>query len=72
MRIIAFENRENGADLLLENGERMAGSMVMAADGVHSTLRAQRYPDEGESIWTGRILWPVTTSAKYYSVWPFT
>ena len=66
MRAVGFENTEIGADLLLENGERVVGGMVIAADGIHSALRAQMYPDEGEPIWNGRILWRATTPAKDY------
>jgi 5-methylphenazine-1-carboxylate 1-monooxygenase len=30
---------------------------VVAADGIHSTLRSQRYPAEGSPIWNGSLLW---------------
>lgn len=33
------------------------GSLVIAADGIHSTARATLYPDEGPPIWNGAILW---------------
>ncbi|MFZ0248472.1 MAG: flavin-dependent oxidoreductase [Acidimicrobiales bacterium] len=31
--------------------------LVVAADGIHSTVRAQRYPDEGRFLWNGSLLW---------------
>ncbi|SEF68962.1 FAD binding domain-containing protein [Jhaorihella thermophila] len=62
-RAVGYETRADGATLLLENGERVEGSLVIAADGIHSALRAQMYPDEGEPIWNGRILWRATTEA---------
>ena len=40
MRAVGFENTEIGADLLLENGERVVGGMVIAADHLKSTFGA--------------------------------
>ena len=31
--------------------------LVIGADGIHSTVRAHFYPDEGPPIWNGAILW---------------
>jgi 2-polyprenyl-6-methoxyphenol hydroxylase-like FAD-dependent oxidoreductase len=31
--------------------------LLIGADGIHSTLRAQRYPDEGPPKWNGALLW---------------
>ena len=33
------------------------GSLLIAADGIHSAVRAKLYPEEGPPIWNGRILW---------------
>jgi len=33
------------------------GTMLIAADGIHSAIREKLYPDEGQPIWNGRILW---------------
>jgi len=33
------------------------GSLLIAADGIHSVARARLYPDEGPPIWNGAILW---------------
>jgi len=30
---------------------------VVAADGIHSVARAQRYPGEGRPCWSGALLW---------------
>jgi 5-methylphenazine-1-carboxylate 1-monooxygenase len=35
----------------------VAGDAVVAADGIHSTARAQRYPAEGGPRWSGSLLW---------------
>ena len=65
-RATGFETGAEGATLLLENGERVEGELIVAADGIHSALRAQMYPDEGAPIWDGRILWRATTQAPDY------
>ncbi|OBY25363.1 flavin-dependent oxidoreductase [Leisingera sp. JC1] len=65
-RAAGFENTEDGAALLLADGRRIGGSLVVAADGIHSALRAQMVPDEGAPIWNGRILWRATTRAPAF------
>ncbi|WP_435661139.1 flavin-dependent oxidoreductase [Leisingera caerulea] len=62
-RAAGFENTADGAALLLEGGRRIDGALVVAADGIHSALRAQMVPEEGAPIWNGRILWRATTRA---------
>lgn len=62
-RAVGYETGPDSATLLLESGERVTGDLIVAADGIHSALRAQMYPDEGDPIWNGRILWRATTQA---------
>jgi 2-polyprenyl-6-methoxyphenol hydroxylase-like FAD-dependent oxidoreductase len=38
------------------------GSCLVAADGIHSTVRAHFYPDEGLPRWNGALLWRGTTT----------
>ena len=33
------------------------GSLLIAADGIHSAVCARLYPHEGPPIWNGAILW---------------
>lgn len=33
------------------------GTLLVAADGIHSAIRAHLYPEEGPPIWNGAILW---------------
>ena len=33
------------------------GTLLIAADGIHSAIRERLYPDEGPPLWNGRILW---------------
>ena len=47
-----FENRRTG-----EKHASATGSLLIGADGIHSAVRAQAYPDEGAPKWNGAILW---------------
>lgn len=40
------------------------GSMLIAADGIHSAIRALMNPDEGPPVWGGAVLWRSTSLAK--------
>lgn len=40
------------------------GSLLIAADGIHSAIRQKLYPQEGAPIWNGRILWRGVTRTK--------
>lgn len=66
-RATGFASRGDTAVLHLEtaNGPvEAAGDLIIAADGIHSALRAQLYPDEGAPIWNGAVLWRGTTLGK--------
>ncbi len=65
-RVKGFATSANDAELILENGDRVAGELVVAADGIHSALRSQMYPDEGPPIWNGRVLWRATSVAPAF------
>ena len=39
-----------------DDGE-VDADLIIAADGIHSAARAQRYPDEGGFLWNGSLLW---------------
>ena len=61
--LTGLESDERGATAHFSAGRRgphltsVRGSVVIAADGIHSTARALRYPDEGMPRWNGSILW---------------
>lgn len=66
-RAVGFENVDNRAVLHLEydTGSISAdGELIVAADGIHSAIRKQMYPDEGAPIWNGAVLWRGTTNAR--------
>jgi 2-polyprenyl-6-methoxyphenol hydroxylase-like FAD-dependent oxidoreductase len=44
------------------------GTVLIAADGIHSAIREKLYPQEGPPLWNGRILWRgITTSDAFLS-----
>lgn len=45
------------------DGVTVQGDVLIAADGIHSTVRRQFYPDEGAPIWNGCVLWRATTQS---------
>lgn len=47
-----FECRDGSGDT-----ESVDAAIVVAADGVHSTVRQQRFPHEGMPLWNGALLW---------------
>ncbi|MCB1279925.1 MAG: flavin-dependent oxidoreductase, partial [Salinibacterium sp.] len=40
--------------------------VVVGADGIHSTLRTLRYPDQGDPVWNGLMLWRGTAWVEPY------
>ncbi len=40
------------------------GSVLVAADGIHSAIRAQMYPDQPPIHWGGAVMWRGTVRAK--------
>ncbi|WP_424629548.1 flavin-dependent oxidoreductase [Bradyrhizobium sp. SYSU BS000235] len=42
------------------------GSLLIAADGIHSAVRQKLYPAEGAPIWNGRILWRGITESDAF------
>ena len=57
--VARFIDRESGAPL----GEETA-DVLIAADGIHSTVRAHFYPDEGPPKWNGVQMWRGVTEGK--------
>ena len=61
-----FEDRATGAAVEVE------GSLLIGADGLHSATRRQRFPDEGDPVWGGAVLWrgtalgePIRTGSSF-------
>lgn len=63
-----FANEGGQAVLHLRNAEGQErierGSVLIGADGIHSAIRKQIAPGEGEPAWGGAVLWRGTTQSK--------
>lgn len=64
--VTGFESSDTGAALLLRDGRREPGSIAIAADGIHSAIRKQMVPHEGEPIWNGAIMWRGTSLGRHF------
>lgn len=70
-RLVSVEQQDAGIDaahFMRENGEALEvrADLIVGADGIHSALRSQHYPTEGDPIWNGLTLWRGTASAPGY------
>jgi 2-polyprenyl-6-methoxyphenol hydroxylase-like FAD-dependent oxidoreductase len=68
---VGFECRDTACRLRLERNGRACtaeGTLLVAADGIHSAIRHQMVPEEGAPLWGGAILWRgVTRMAPFLS-----
>jgi len=70
--LTGWTETENGvrADFIDKASGKPAGSydgtLLIAADGIHSAVREKLYPQEGPPIWNGRILWRGVTAAEAF------
>ena len=60
-RLVSFEDTGEGVSAVFEarDGTRYeeSGDVLIGADGIHSTVRAQYYPDQGPPSWNGVLMW---------------
>lgn len=67
-RVTGYRNDAQGVTALVEarNGERreVPGRLLIAADGLHSAVRAQMHPTQPPIQWGGAIMWRGTTPGK--------
>jgi 5-methylphenazine-1-carboxylate 1-monooxygenase len=57
----SFIDRTTGKDIGHHDG-----ALLIAADGIHSAVRAKLYPQEGAPLWNGRILWRGITESDAF------
>lgn len=64
-RVHGYRQTEAGVSVLIESrgGQRheVQGRLLVAADGLHSTVRAQMHPAQPPIQWGGAIMWRGTT-----------
>ncbi|KAF1071879.1 flavin-dependent oxidoreductase [Variovorax sp.] len=64
-RVAGYRNGEQGVTALVESrdGQRseVEGRLLIAADGLHSAVRAQMHPQQPPIQWGGAIMWRGTT-----------
>ena len=67
-RVTGYEQTEDGVTVQLRDangGEDEArGAVLVAADGIHSAVRAQMHPDQPPIHWGGMLMWRGTVRAK--------
>ncbi len=56
-----FVHRRTG-----EKRDDAEGSLLVGADGIHSTVRSGFYPNEGPPIWNGAIMWRGMTTGQAF------
>ncbi len=60
-RVVGYRNTDNGVVVRVDtrdgNDIEINGSVLLAADGLHSAVRAQMHPDQPGPSWSGQILW---------------
>lgn len=67
-RVTGYRNEAQGVTAFVEThqGQRLEvpGCLLIAADGLHSAIRAQMHPDQPPIQWGGAIMWRGTTPGK--------
>ena len=56
-RLVEVDERGARPVARFDGGARAEADVLVAAEGIHSVLRSQRYPDEGPPLWNGALLW---------------
>jgi 2-polyprenyl-6-methoxyphenol hydroxylase-like FAD-dependent oxidoreductase len=62
--LTSFDQDEQQVTLTFKNQERKTGSVLVACDGIHSVVRQQLYPKEGEPRYSGINMWRGVTRWK--------
>ncbi|SMP20503.1 flavin-dependent oxidoreductase [Shimia sagamensis] len=68
-RVTGYTNTKSGVTATYQQNattKSLSGTLLVAADGVHSAIRAQMYPEEGAPVWGGAIMWRGTTTAPAF------
>ena len=67
-RVTGYRQQADGVTALVEtrDGQRLEvdGALLIAADGLHSAVRAQMYPHQPPIQWGGAVMWRGTTPGR--------
>ncbi len=67
-RVTGYRNHADGVTAIVQTSDgqqlEIDGALLIAADGVHSAVRAQMYPNQPPVNWGGAIMWRGTTLGK--------
>ncbi len=67
-RVVGYAQHDDGVDAIVESrdGTRQSlrGRLLIAADGLHSAVRAQMHPQQPPIHWGGAIMWRGTTPGR--------
>ncbi len=61
---LGFDQNETGVKLKFKDRRPMEGRVAIGCDGIHSVIRKQLYPGEGEPHYTGVNMWRGVTRWK--------
>jgi 5-methylphenazine-1-carboxylate 1-monooxygenase len=64
--VVGFNSTPTGSRLHFASGATVEGALIIAADGIHSAIRRQMYPTEGDPLWNGAILWRGVSRAAHF------
>jgi 5-methylphenazine-1-carboxylate 1-monooxygenase len=68
--VVGFSQDADGVDVEIEAEDvgrtLVRADLLLAADGIHSAVRRQFFPQEGPPSWGGAVLWRGTTVAEPY------
>lgn len=62
-RLVKYSADGRGVTATTHSGQELLGDVLVGADGVHSVVRAQMYPNEGAPLWNGITMWRAVTCA---------
>lgn len=78
-RSTGYEQTADGVTLLLEDGRRIAGDVLIGADGVHSSIRRTMFGPDNKPNFTGCMAWrglvpdaaslPATVASNATTIW---
>lgn len=63
-KVTGYAKDAGGVDIALSTGKALRAKILIGADGIHSAVRAQMYPDQPPIHWGGALMWRGTVRAK--------